>query len=77
MTRELATATTLVDDDRVCVTRFDFASGAETGWHVRGHDHVVTPVTARVMEINEPGLRTKPIAARSESSTISSMPGQR
>ncbi|MEL6601302.1 MAG: cupin, partial [Pseudomonadota bacterium] len=33
MTRPAAEATQLVDDDKVRVTRFDFAPGAETGWH--------------------------------------------
>lgn len=55
MQREPATATTLVDDDRVRVTRFDFAPGAETGWHVHAHDYVVTPVTECVMLLEEPG----------------------
>jgi quercetin dioxygenase-like cupin family protein len=36
--RPNCTATQLVADDRVIVTRFDFAPGAETGWHRHGHD---------------------------------------
>ena len=32
MTRPQATATMLVEDATVRVTRFDFAPGAETGW---------------------------------------------
>ncbi|EDQ34186.1 Mannose-6-phosphate isomerase [Hoeflea phototrophica DFL-43] len=55
MKREPATATTLVDDERVRVTRFDFEPGQETGWHVHGHDYVVTPVTECVMVLEEPG----------------------
>lgn len=55
MTREPATATLLVDDERVRVTRFDFAPGAETGWHVHGHDYVVTPVSECIMLLEEPG----------------------
>ena len=54
MTREPATATLLVDDERVRVTRFDFAPGAETGWHVHGHDYVVTPVSECIMLLEEP-----------------------
>ena len=50
-----ARATLLVEDARVRVTRFDFAPGAETGWHVHGHDYVVTPVTRCVMRLDEPG----------------------
>ncbi len=43
--RETCTATQLVDDDRVRVTRFDFAPGAETGWHRHSMDYVITAVT--------------------------------
>ena len=34
--RPACTATLLLDDDRVRVTRFDFGPGAETGWHRHG-----------------------------------------
>ena len=61
MTHEPATATTLVDDDRVRVTRFDFEPGQETGWHVHGHDYVVTPVTECVMLLEEPGGGTREV----------------
>lgn len=53
--RSPCTATTLVEDDRVTVTRFDFAPGAETGWHRHGHDYVITAVTDCPMRIEEPG----------------------
>ena len=53
--RDRATGTVLVEDGRVRVTRFDFAPGAETGWHVHGHDYVVTPVTRCEMLLEEPG----------------------
>ena len=43
--REVARATVLVDDDLVKVTRWDFAPGAETGWHRHGMDYVVTTLT--------------------------------
>jgi len=59
--RKPATATILADDDRVRVTRYDFAPGAETGWHVHGHDYVVTPVTDCVMLIEEPGGGTRSV----------------
>jgi beta-alanine degradation protein BauB len=52
--RLTATTTTLVDDNRVRVTRFDFEPGAETGWHTHGYDYVVTPVTQCVMLLEEP-----------------------
>ena len=42
MNRAQATATQLIDDDRVRVTRFDFVAGAETGWHTHAMDYVIT-----------------------------------
>ncbi len=45
MTRDQAAATQQIDDERVRVTRFDFAPGAETGWHVHGMDYVITAIT--------------------------------
>jgi beta-alanine degradation protein BauB len=53
--RAAATATTLIDDARVRVTRFDFAPGAETGWHRHGHDYVITTLTDCTMLLEEPG----------------------
>ncbi|MDF1727881.1 MAG: cupin domain-containing protein [Sulfitobacter sp.] len=53
MTRPAARATTLVDDDRVRVTRFDFAPGAETGWHRHAMDYVITTVTPCTMLLEE------------------------
>ena len=55
MTRANCTATQLVDDARVRVTRFDFAPGAETGWHRHGYDYVITAVTDCHMLLEEPG----------------------
>lgn len=51
----LATATLLVETDRVRVTRFDFQTGDQTGWHVHGHDYVITAVTDCPMRLEEPG----------------------
>ena len=62
MSRAEAKATVLVDDGRVRVTRFDFAPGAETGWHVHGHDYVVTPVTDCTMLLEEPGGTSRQVA---------------
>ena len=53
--RPTCTATQMVDDARVRVTRFDFAPGAETGWHLHGHDYVITAITDCPMLIEEPG----------------------
>ena len=53
--RAPCTATVLVDDDRVRVTRFDFAPGAETGWHRHGHDYVITALTDCPMLLQDSG----------------------
>lgn len=59
--RQTCTATLLVDDDRVRVARFDFAPGAETGWHRHGHDYVITAITDCPMRIEEPGGGTRQV----------------
>ena len=61
MDRKQAKATELVDDDRVRVTRFDFAPGAETGWHVHGMDYVITTLTECVMLLEEPGGESRTV----------------
>lgn len=33
-----------IDDERFKVTEWRFAPGAETGWHVHGHDYVIVPL---------------------------------
>ena len=53
--RQVAEPTVLVDDDRVKVTRWDFAPGAETGWHRHGMDYVVTTITPCTFVLEEPG----------------------
>ncbi len=53
--RPACTATQLVDDARVRVTRFDFVPGAETGWHRHGFDYVITAITDCPMLLEEPG----------------------
>ncbi|WP_099826339.1 cupin domain-containing protein [Oceaniglobus indicus] len=45
------TATKLIEDERVIVTRFDFEPGAETGWHRHGHDYVITTLTRCMMRL--------------------------
>lgn len=52
--RPVCTATQLIDDARVRVTRFDFVPGAETGWHRHGYDYVITAVTDCHMLLEEP-----------------------
>ena len=55
MSRPKATHEVLVDDARVRVTRWDFAPGAETGWHRHGMDYVVTTLTPCAFLLEEPG----------------------
>ena len=57
--RPQCTATQLVDDDRVRVTRFEFAPGAETGWHRHSMDYVITAITDCPMLLEEPGGGTR------------------
>lgn len=61
MTRAAAVATQVIDDDRVRVTRFDFAPGAETGWHRHGFDYVITTLTECLMLLEEPGGGTREV----------------
>lgn len=53
--RQACVTTVMVDDARVRATRFDFAPGAETGWHRHGYDYVITAVTDCHMLLEEPG----------------------
>lgn len=53
--RPACTATQMIDDARVRVTRFDFVPGAETGWHRHGFDYVITAITDCHMLLEEPG----------------------
>ena len=54
----LATAHLQVDNERVIVTEWRFAPGAETGHHVHGHDYVVVPLTTGKLRLVEPeGVR--------------------
>lgn len=46
-----AQATRQIDDARVIVTCWDFAPGAETGWHRHPHDYVVVPLMDGVMRL--------------------------
>ena len=36
-------ATLQIDNERVIVTEWRFAAGAETGWHRHAHDYIVIP----------------------------------
>lgn len=43
--RPAAVSTLQVENERVIVTEWRFAPGAETGWHRHGYDYVVVPQT--------------------------------
>ena len=34
-----------IDNERVIVTEYRFAPGANTGWHRHGHDYVIEPLS--------------------------------
>lgn len=55
MTRPVAEPVVHIDDDRFKVTEWRFAAGAETGWHVHGHDYVIVPLTDGTLGLEEPG----------------------
>ena len=42
----LAKSIVHITNDRVIVTEWRFAPGAETGWHRHGYDYVVVPQTS-------------------------------
>jgi quercetin dioxygenase-like cupin family protein len=44
--RPRATSRLLQENERVIVTEWRFAPGAETGWHRHAHDYVVVCLTA-------------------------------
>jgi quercetin dioxygenase-like cupin family protein len=54
MTRPQASPTVQIDHDRVKVTEWRFAPGAETGWHRHGMDYVVVPMTTGSLLLETP-----------------------
>jgi quercetin dioxygenase-like cupin family protein len=48
-----ATSLVQVQNDRVIVTEWRFAPGAETGHHVHAHDYVVVPLTNGTLRLEE------------------------
>ena len=48
-----ATSTVQLDNDRVIVTEWRFAPGAETGQHVHAHDYIVVPLTTGTLRLQE------------------------
>lgn len=59
-----AVPTVQIDNDRVIVTEWRFAPGADTGYHVHGHDYVVVPMTTGLLRLEEPqGVREVQLTA--------------
>ena len=55
MTRPQAVPTRFIENDRVIVTEWRFAPGAETGWHRHAHDYVVVPMTTGTLLLETAG----------------------
>lgn len=43
-----------IDNERVLVTEWQFAPGANTGWHRHAHDYVVVPLADGVLRLVGP-----------------------
>lgn len=52
--RRQAVPTVQISNDRVIVTEWRFAPGAETGRHTHGHDYVVVPQTGGELLLETP-----------------------
>jgi quercetin dioxygenase-like cupin family protein len=50
-----AISTLQVENERVIVTEWRFAAGAETGHHVHAHDYVVVPLTSGTLRLVDGG----------------------
>lgn len=46
------------------MTRFDFAPGAETGWHMHGHGDAITAITVCHMALAEPDGATREVTVQ-------------
>jgi quercetin dioxygenase-like cupin family protein len=51
--RPAAIPTVQVDNERVTVTEWRFAPGAETTWHRHGYDYVVVPLLDGKLQIDD------------------------
>lgn len=63
-----AIADTQVDNDHVRVTRWTFAPGAATGWHVHEMPYVITPVigsTVRIVDGDGQATEVEMVAGQS------------
>lgn len=59
-----ATATQMISDAKTRVTRFDFAPGAETGWHVHDYDYVIVALTDLTMRLQLPGGEVREVVTK-------------
>lgn len=50
-----ATSLVQLENERVIVTEWRFAPGAQTGHHVHAHDYVVVPLTSGTLRLEEAG----------------------
>jgi quercetin dioxygenase-like cupin family protein len=48
-----ATSTVQVENERLIVTEWRFAPGADTGHHVHAHDYVVVPLTSGTLRLED------------------------
>ena len=55
LSRPKATPLVQLKNERVIVTEWRFAPGADTGHHVHAHDYVVVPITSGTLRLEEPG----------------------
>ncbi len=53
-TRPQAEGIRQLENQRVIVTEWRFAPGAETGWHRHDHDYVVVPLTTGKLKLETP-----------------------
>ena len=53
--RAKASPRQLISNQRVTVTEWRFAPGAETGWHRHAHDYVVVPMVTGRLLLEEKG----------------------
>jgi quercetin dioxygenase-like cupin family protein len=51
---DTARATVFIDNDKVIVTEWRFAPGANTGWHTHAHDYVIVPLMDGKVRLETP-----------------------
>jgi beta-alanine degradation protein BauB len=54
VSQSMAVPTVQVDNDRMIVTEWRFAPGAETGWHRHAYDYLVVPLADGILRIVNP-----------------------